>query len=154
MISRCWFYQCYWKKIANVLADIPKVWTHWDFTTPNIFPNGVIDLEDHHSNYLWYDVFALLTHIYWFPQYQDAEHIRRFSFTKDQVIRWLNALSTEIDYLDDNIFAWLFLYRWTRAIQNMEDDPKLQAFRHKEYEKIWKLFLEWESVKRVCLRQL
>ena len=130
------------KKITNNLTPLPKVWVHGDFTIFNLFPNGIIDLEDSHINHMGYDVFSLLTHVYRFPQHLErAERKRSSTFTAQQVEKGIKFLSIDIDLFDQDIFASLFLYRGARSTQKMNKTPVLRDFRYTMYKKIAMMFL-------------
>jgi len=138
-------------KMHQSLSKIEKVRTHWDFSAYNVFPNWIIDVEDSHINYKWYDTLALLFHIYRFPIKQKSERERTYTFTQEQLLYGLKELSIWINLLDKDIFWSLFLYRWMRAVQKMDETPLLKEYRYKLFEKIGMMYLEWKDIKHYVI---
>lgn len=133
------------EKINNIVSRLPKVWNHWDHNPYNIFTDWLIDLEDCFNGPLWYDTITALTQNFRFP-IQWWELNQQHSFTKSQIHRYLKYCTRkEIDFLDDDIFATLFILRWIFVTVKTIDFPLLHDFRYERLNNLMKLYLDWSS---------
>lgn len=120
------------EKIVRVTATLPVVRNHGDHNPYNIFTDGLIDLEDSFDGPLWYDTITALTQNYWFPT-QGGELNQQHAFTEGQINRYLKYCSRkEIDFMDNDIFAALFIMRWIFATVKTVNFPWLYQFRYKK----------------------
>lgn len=120
------------EKIVRVTARLPVVRNHGDHNPYNIFTDGLIDLEDSFDGPLWYDTITALTQNYWFPT-QGGELNQQHAFTEGQINRYLKYCSRkEIDFMDNDIFAALFIMRWIFATVKTVDFSWLYQFRYKK----------------------
>lgn len=132
-------------KINNIISKLPKVWNHGDHNPYNIFTDWLIDLEDCFNGPLWYDTITALTQNFRFPM-RWWELNQQHSFTEPQIYRYLKYCTRkEIDLLDNDIFATLFILRWIFVTVKTLDFPLLHDFRYKRLEKVMKLYLDWSS---------
>ncbi|AKH33096.1 hypothetical protein XF24_00772 [candidate division SR1 bacterium Aalborg_AAW-1] len=120
------------EKIVRVTATLPVVRNHGDHNPYNIFTDGLIDLEDSFDGPLGYDTITALTQNYWFPT-QGGELNQQHAFTEGQINRYLKYCSRkEIDFMDNDIFAALFIMRGIFATVKTVNFPGLYQFRYKK----------------------
>lgn len=118
-------------KITKITAKLPVVRNHGDHNPYNIFTDGLIDLEDSFDGPLGYDTISALTQNYWFPV-DGWELNQQHAFTEDQINRYLKYCSRKnLDLLDNNLFATLFIMRWIFVTVKTIDFPLLYDFRYK-----------------------
>jgi hypothetical protein len=129
-----------WKQVRDNLNVFPFAIAHGDFTTHNIYPTGIIDLEDSFSAPFGYDIGAIVRMSEWFPESKDYEVFRLYNFSEQQMINFREVMD-EIcikhnlpkisDYIDDFNFAkgvWFAV--------RMDRTPKLRQFRYNLLKKL------------------
>lgn len=113
---------------------LPNVLTHGDFNPNNLYPKGVIDLEDSFYAPYGYDLISAITHINYFPDSKEYEYFAKYRFTPSQQEEYLNrldAISIEAElppvssFYDDLEFCRAV---WLAA--KIPHVPKLQKFRY------------------------
>jgi len=116
------------------LASFPFVLTHGDFNPHNLYPTGVIDLEDSFFGPAGYDLITNLVHINYFPPSSDYEFFQEYIFNDDQKQRYLDVVDTL--YQSKGLPALspcLPDFEFCRAVWSavkIEKYPKLQKFRY------------------------
>lgn len=134
-----------YKNIEKRLSVFPFALTHGDFGPFNIYPKGIIDIEDSFMGPAGYDLGSVIEHLNWFPdsmdyEYIDYEYYKLYNFTPEQK----KKLSDRIDIIYMNhqlpkVSDYLADFNFTRGIWfavRLNHTPKLQKFR---YELIGKL---------------
>ena len=122
------------EKVRERTAMLPFVITHGDFNPNNLYPEGVIDLEDSFHGPYGYDLVSAFSHINYFPNSKDYEYYAKYRFTADQKRQYyerLDAISIEADLPSLSEFEEDF--EFCRAIWLVADNPntpKLQKFRY------------------------
>ncbi len=123
-----------YKQSEERLKAFPFGIMHGDFTPFNIYPKGVIDLEDSFVGPLGYDLGSFVEIQNWFPETSDDEFHRVYKFTPEQRAKlissiddlYVNAGLAKIsDYTED--------FNLTKGIWftvRMQSLPKLQQFRY------------------------
>lgn len=130
-----------YKKAEERLSVFPFVITHGDFTSQNIYPKGVIDLEDSFMGPAGYDIGAIMDIATWFPQSKEYEFYRFYTFIDVQKQKYLDAM--DAIYLKHNlpkISDYLADFNFTRGIWfavRMDHTPKLQQFRYEALKKFF-----------------
>ena len=116
------------------IAAFPFVITHGDFNANNLYPGGVIDLEDSFHGPFGYDLIGGISHINYFPDSRDYEYFARHRFTPEQKQEYLarmDKVSTEAGLPPLSEFEEDF--EFCRAVWlcgNNPNTPKLRQFRY------------------------
>lgn len=116
------------------LSPFPFVITHGDFNPNNLYPEGVIDLEDSFYGPFGFDLVTALVHINYSPDAQEYEYVARYRFTPAQSGEYLAAIDSIA--LDANLPRFSEAkddFEFCRAIWSlarMHKWPKLQQFRY------------------------
>lgn len=114
-------------------AVLPFVITHGDFNPNNLYPRGVIDLEDCFTGPYGYDLVSAIAHIDSFPNSGEYEYSAKYRFTSAQAkvyLERMNAISSNAglpplsDFFEDFAFCRAV---WLAA--EIPSTPKLQKFR-------------------------
>ena len=122
------------EEIKERLSGFPFVITHGDFSSFNIYPKGIIDLEDSFMGPAGYDLGALVEHFNWFPASRDYEIYQVYTFTKEMKSKLVAAFDDIYiahgfpkisDYLDEFNFA-----KGIWHTVRMEKTPRIQEFRY------------------------
>ncbi|MBU1292928.1 aminoglycoside phosphotransferase family protein [Patescibacteria group bacterium] len=121
-------------KVRERVSQIPFVLTHGDFNPNNLYPTGVIDLEDSFFAPYGYDVVSAISHIDSFPDSHEYEFFAKYRFTTEQKDTYLQRLDT---FSEKAGLPKLSLFRedleFCRAIwlaAKIPHTPKLQRFRY------------------------
>ncbi|CAN5753299.1 hypothetical protein BH11PAT2_BH11PAT2_01860 [soil metagenome] len=122
------------EKVRVRTENLPFVLTHGDFNPHNLYPSGVIDLEDSFPGPYGYDLVSAVVHIDSFPTTEGYEYFAKYHFTPDQVQEYSNRLDAvsreaELPPLSD---FWND-FEFCRAVWLAADiftAPKLQEFRY------------------------
>lgn len=116
------------------LAALPFVVTHGDFNAHNIYPAGVIDLEDSFYGAYGYDLISGIAHIDNFPDSQEYEYFAKYRFTTEQKQRYmarLDMISEQAGLPALSDFETDFDFcRAVWSATKISHVPKLQKFRH------------------------
>jgi hypothetical protein len=127
-------------KVAT--AELPSVITHGDFNPNNIYPTGVIDLENSFHAPYGYDLISAIAHIDSFPDSEEYEYFAKYRFSRAQVeeyMRRMKSVSQDADLkpLSETRGDFEFCRAvWLAA--DIPNVPKLQSFR---FEYVIKHFL-------------
>ena len=120
--------------VKQRLSGFPFVITHGDFNPNNLYPSGVIDLEDSFYGPFGFDLVCALVHINYFPDSQEYEYFARYRFTKQQEEKYLafiDAISAEAGLSPLSNFKNDFEFcRAVWSLVRMQEWPKLQQFRY------------------------
>lgn len=122
------------EKVCNTLEAVPFVLSHGDFNPNNLYPNGVIDLEDSFYGPFGYDLIGSLSHIDSFPDSNEYEFYAKYRFTREQK----QSFFIEVDRICesnglDSISACVRDFDFCRAVwlaAKIPHVPKLQKFRY------------------------
>jgi hypothetical protein len=116
------------------LKDYPFVLIHGDFNPANVYPEGVIDLEDSSVGPIGYDTSCVMLTHEWFPISGDYEYRARYIFTDEQQTRFADSCdgvlaSCGMPRASDAAQQFMFLRAiWLTA--GMSAWPKLQKYRY------------------------
>lgn len=138
-------------KVKERIGELPFVLTHGDFNAHNLFPKGVIDLEDFHYGPLGYDLTSAIVHPYLFPPVSvNAESNRTYQFTPEQEVGYFSKMDTIFqannlkpftNYLDE-----FTLCRAIFASAEMHYRPLVQKWRYDLLEKLMNQYLAGEAL--------
>ena len=122
------------EKVKECLSVFPFVITHGDFSAFNIYPKGVIDLEDSFMGPAGYDVVNVLEHLNWFPESGDYEFHRVSSCTPQQKMRFFTSMDKiyQQHHLP-KISLYVADFDFVKGVWHtvrMRHTPKLQQFRY------------------------
>ncbi len=122
------------EEVKRNTHSIPFVVTHGDFNPNNLYPTGVIDLEDSFHAPYGYDLISAITHIDSFPDSHEFEYFAKYRFTPDQVRHYLGRLD-RISVANNlpKLSTLLEDFSFCRAVWLAADipaTPKLQQFRY------------------------
>lgn len=129
----------YFERVKERVGVFPFVITHGDFNSRNLYPAGVIDLEDSFMGPAGYDLATNIFHTRYMPDSPEYEYFRRYSFTEEQEREYLGAMDVLYarhglpklsDYFDDFGFC-----RAVWMLVRMHQWPKLQKFRYDLFRK-------------------
>ncbi len=124
------------------LADFPFGILHGDLTPFNVYPDGIIDLEDSFVGPVSYDVGSFIVIQNWFPEKSDDQFHHVYKFTEEQMQFYTNTID-EI-YKEKAlplISNYIHEFDVTKGIWfavRMHNLPKLQRFRYNLIEKMVK----------------
>ena len=82
------------EKVRGGAGSLPFVLNHGDFNPNNLYPAGVIDLEDSFYGPYGYDLISAISHIDSFPDSSEYEFFAKYRFTPEQKQRYLHNLDT------------------------------------------------------------
>ena len=128
--------------VRERLRIFPYVLTHGDFNPANMYPKGVIDLEDSLYAPVGFDIISALTTIDWFPRSDNFEFFAHYDFSPEQRTEYFAAL--------DGVFSKNGLPRVSQCAEDfefcravwltvrMQAWPRIQKFR---YEMLIKKYL-------------
>ena len=131
--------QSYFDRVEERIGVFPFVITHGDFNPRNLYPKGVIDLEDSFPGPAGYDLVTNLFHARYMPDSPGYEYFRKYSFTEEQKQAYFggmdsiyaqNGLPKLSDYFEDFGFC-----RAVWQTVRMQKWPKLQKFRYDLFRK-------------------
>jgi len=122
------------EEVKRNTQSIPFVVTHGDFNPNNLYPAGVIDLEDSFHAPYGYDLISAITHINSFPDSEEFEYFAKYRFTLDQISHYLERLD-RISVTNNlpKLSTLLEDFSFCRAVWLAADipaTPKLQQFRY------------------------
>jgi len=129
-------------RILQKLVTFPYVLSHGDFNPANLFPAGVIDLEDSFPAPFGFDAVSAISTNEWFPTSSEYEFYSHYRFSDAQKTHYLamcDRVSQAAGY--PCISAHYDDFAFCRAVWSavrMHAWPRLQAWR---YEKFVKTFL-------------
>ena len=127
--------QALFERAKNNLAIYPLVLSHGDFTSHNLFPKGVIDLEDLFLLPAGYDLVSAIFTIEFFPDSPWYEYYRKYTFTPGQKQKYLQTFdrlyqTAGLPKISDNLFWFEFCRAMWLTAKN-EGNPRLAKFRYK-----------------------
>ena len=109
----------------------------WGNLFANIFTKDCDDLG--------YDTITAITQNFWFPV-SGWELNQQHYFTQEQIDHYLTYCARrEINFLDNDIFATLFLMRGIFATVKTLDTPLLHDFRYERLTELCKEYLSWQE---------
>jgi hypothetical protein len=114
--------------------QLPFVLTHGDFNPNNLYPKGVIDLEDAFPGPYGYDLVSAVNHIDSFPTSEGYEYFAKYHFTEAQIQEFserMNVISNEAGL--ELLTEFWNDFEFCRAVwlaADIPNTPKLQKFRH------------------------
>lgn len=121
-------------QVRERTVELPFVITHGDFNPNNLYPAGVIDLEDSFNAPYGYDLVSAITHINYFPDSRDYEFFAKYRFTsaqKQQFFERMDAISIKAGLPPLSQFEEDFEFcRSVWLAARMFHLPKLQKFRY------------------------
>ncbi len=115
------------------LFPFPYVESHGDFNAHNMFPAGVIDLDDAFPAPAGYDLITALVHTEYFAPDPSHHFMQRYTFTPEQRTNYLKIIDSI--YRDSRLpppSAFLPDFEYCRAVWlcvAMQDKPNMRAFR-------------------------
>lgn len=116
------------------LAPLPFVLTHGDFNPNNLYPAGVIDLEDSFQGPYGYDLVGAVAHIDSFPDSHEYEYFAKYRFTPEQrnlYQEMIDRVSSEASQPSPTQFSEdLEFCRAVWLAAGIPHTPKLQRFRY------------------------
>lgn len=122
------------ESVQDNTQEIPFVLTHGDFNPNNLYPAGVIDLEDSFYAPYGYDQVSAVAHIDSFPSSNDYEYFAKYRFTltqREHYMQRMDSISKDAGLpplsqcADDFEFCRVI---WLAA--DIPNTPKLQKFRY------------------------
>lgn len=128
-------------RILKKLAAYPYVLSHGDFNAANIFPTGVIDLEDSFPAPFGFDAVSAISTLDWLPDSMEYEYYARYRFSAEQRTAYFamcDEVAREAGYPPPSLHAEDFGF--CRAIWScvrMDQWPKLQAWRFDKFIKTY-----------------
>lgn len=123
-----------YNRIEERLKVFPFGILHGDFTPFNVYPKGIIDIEDSFRGPIGYDLGALLEIQNWFPEKSDDEFYRVYKLTENQRSKFIQSIDSI--YLNQElpkVFDYLADFDFMKGIWfavRMHHLPKLQQFRY------------------------
>jgi hypothetical protein len=130
------------KEAQDRFNILPFVLTHGDFNPNNLYPVGVIDLEDSFYAPYGYDLYSALIHIDSFPDSRGYEYIAKYRFTSEQHKQYVDAIDAiSVRNNLPKLSTFLGDFAFCRAVwlaAGIPSTPKLQQFR---YESLIRNFL-------------
>lgn len=122
------------EKVKQRTDDLPFVITHGDFNPNNLYPLGVIDLEDSFHGPYGYDLISAIDHINHFPDSKEYEYVAGYRFTSEQrriYFERLDIISVEAGLAPLSEFEEdLEFCRAVWLLADIPHTPKLQKFRY------------------------
>ncbi len=119
---------------AEKLKSFPFVITHGDLSPSNMYPDGVIDLEDSFHGPFGYDLVSSLVTNDYVPESPEYEFHAKYRFSENQRKNYLNLLDR---ILSENnlppISDFIADFEFCRAVWlavGMSKWPKVQKFRY------------------------
>ena len=126
--------QSRFRRCIERFAPFPFVITHGDFNPNNLYPEGVIDLEDSFYGPFGFDLVTALVHINYSPDSPEYEYVARYRFTPAQSREYLEVIDSIAtgahlprlsEFKDDFEFC-----RAAWSLVRMHKWPKLRQFRY------------------------
>ena len=128
-------------RILHKLSAFPFVLTHGDFNPANMYPLGIIDLEDSFSAPFGFDAVSAVSTIECFPDSPEYEFYARYRFTPEQKRAYLemcDKVSTAAGYPAVSLYYDDFAFcRAVWSLVRMHKWPKLQAWRYNNFIKTY-----------------
>ena len=125
------------ERITQKLSGFPYVLTHGDFNPANMYPLGIIDLEDSFSAPFGFDAVSAISTVEWFPDPGDYEFVASYRFTDAQKRSYLamcDSVSRGVGYPPVSIYYGDFAFcRAIWSLVRMQAWPKLQAWRYEKF---------------------
>lgn len=125
------------ERILERRAYMPYVFTHGDLNPTNMYPHGIIDLEDSFAAPLGFDIVSAITTTNWFPTSRSYESFRRYHFSKEQIEEYLDRCDA---ILVKNGFPAVSPatadFEFCRAVwltSRMHMWPRMQKFRYERF---------------------
>ena len=124
--------RCFDEAIGSLHA-FPYVVSHGDFNAHNMFPAGVIDLDDAFLAPAGYDLISALVHTEYFAPDPTHDLMQRYTFSPTQRARYLSTLDDL--YIQAGLprpSDFLHHFEFCRAVWlcvGMHDHPHMRAFR-------------------------
>lgn len=126
--------QAIFERMKEKFKALPFVTTHGDFNPNNLYPTGVIDLEDSFRGPFGYDLIGAFIHIDYFPDSTDFEYFAKYRFSngqKQEYFEFLDRVSVEENL--PLLSGFQHEFEFARAVWllvRMHAQPKLQKFRY------------------------
>lgn len=122
-------------------AHVPFVFTHGDLNPANMFPNGIIDLEDTFSGPLGYDAVTALKTVEWFPDSPEYEYFTKYRFSEAQKKRYMDMMDALFNDMGlSPLSEILYHLEFCRAVWmtvRMHEWPRLQHYRYERFKKTY-----------------
>ncbi len=139
-----------WNKILLDLGNAPICFTHGDFLPNNILEKGIIDLEDHFSGPIGYDILNPITTPYWFPK-EPVQGFQRWSwFSESQLKRYLKVVDTYAlqgsTWSIKDLFDPLFLLKAIWWTSGNGKSSNLQLWRNQRLLVLMEKYIKNESL--------
>jgi hypothetical protein len=133
------------KRIYIDLSHVPTCRTHGDYNPYNVFPNGVIDIEECFDDYRWYDAVSVF-HIYRYPStFEILWRTRPYHISKKQILSYLAAFSgCEFSIADPLVFGPLYVYKSIRSC--ITDPIPRQDYKYPRFHKMIQAYLDWVNM--------
>ncbi len=129
--------QARFKELQERTSELPFVISHGDYNPHNLYPGGVIDLEDSYHAPFGHDLIGGIVSIDYFPDSREFEYFAKYRFSEEQKKKYCDLLD-EIcnkqgiprlsDFQSD--------FEFTRAVWllvRMHKWPKIQRFRYNKF---------------------
>lgn len=130
------------QSVYERLSTFPFVLSHGDFNPRNLFPEGIIDLEDFFQAPFGYDLVTALVHVDLHPDDASYEFHARYGYTKEQKKRYFVLLDRiAAKYHLPAISTYAADFAFCRAVWStvrMHEWPKIQKWR---YDLLIKMYL-------------
>lgn len=120
--------------VKSRLSAFPFVVTHGDLTPFNMYPGGIIDLEDSFQAPLGFDLMALIAHLEWFPDTSTDRLHKLYTFSPDQhaeFVTRIDVLHTSKGLLAPSLYLREFNFAkgvWFAV--RLQKYPSLMEFRY------------------------
>jgi aminoglycoside phosphotransferase (APT) family kinase protein len=124
--------------VAERLQTYPSVVTHGDLNPSNMYPQGVIDLEDSFEGPLGFDVVSVLMTQEWFPDgaYEFVSKYRMSEAQKFQCIAQCDALYARAGFPPlSHAYRDLSFCRAVWLCAGMNEWPNIQKWRFEKFKK-------------------
>lgn len=126
--------QARFEEARERMQAVPFVITHGDYNPNNLYPAGLIDLEDSFYGPYGYDLVSAVCHIDSFPDSHEYEYFAKYRFTDEQKTEYFARMDAHsvraglpplTKFKDDFEFCRAL---WLAA--RMQETPKMQQFRY------------------------
>ena len=122
------------KNTIDKLSVFPFVISHGDLNPNNLYPTGVIDLEDSFYGPFGLDLVTAIVHINYFPDSKEYEYFAGYRFTPEQKKRYFLLIDSIATYGGlSALSSCKTEFEFCRAIWSlvrMDKWPKIQKFRY------------------------
>lgn len=129
--------QARFKKLQERTSELPFVISHGDYNPHNLYPGGVIDLEDSYHAPFGHDLIGGIVSIDYFPDSKEFEYFAKYRFSEEQKKKYLNLLDEICNEQGlPRLSDFQFDFEFTRAVWllvRMHKWPKIQKFRYDKF---------------------